>query len=659
MSFFKSIWGDYFFSVMVLMVCLGISVGIAWQYQKNWNDRTHAEFADAAADRIAMVRAQVAHGSEILNSIASLYYASEDVSASEFHIFNEQLLTGAPFVRGVSWVPAVPDAERSTWEKRARAWDPDFMISETDAAGQLTPAAKRPVYFPLYYTEPQRDGKYLGFDYASEHSRMELLERSRKMRQMSVSEKVTLLRYGETGVIFSQPIFKSFGESEKFLGYIVSTIALTDLVAAALLPLNKEGVNIIISDVSALREEDRLLHAHSTRLKDIPETEIIEDFKARSRLSESAIVNVGGRQWDITVQSARGYFEPDIPRETYMIIAAGVVFSTLLFFFMFSRISENERIGRKVSDRTGELQLAKNQIETILFSTKDGIIGMDREEKITFCNPMAASLLGYFKRDIMGASFRQLIAPSTESGEKSEETETVIKKVLETGDATTVSDQLFWKRDGTSLQTEYTVSPILGNNDVEGAVLTFRDISERRRMEKKLEQMARFDQLTGLANRAAFVDQLKMALGRAKRTGKMVGVVYIDLNNFKPINDTLGHAAGDMMLKGFADRLKKSAREYDLPARVGGDEFTVMVDNLDDKDGAIRLVERLIENLAAPFKIYDKAYQMSGSIGLAFYPIDAETYDDLITHADSAMYVAKKNKGNPDALPYAIYEKPA
>ena len=654
MSYFRSIWGDYFFSVLVLMVCLGISVGLAWKYQEMWNDRTQEEFSDAAADRIAMIRSQVALTRETLDTVSAFYGASDTVSAEEFHLFTQRLLTARPFIRAISWVPLIPEAERSAWEKRATAWKSDFRIMETDEGGQLATAGKRPVYYPLYYTEPQRDGKFLGFDYATDKSRFDLLERTRTLRQMCVSEKVTLMRTGEIGVLFAEPIYKVTGATETFEGFIISTVALGDLLGAALVPLNREGVNIVVSDASAVREEDRILHAHSTRLKDISEQEILEDFKGRTGLSESAILNIGGRQWEVTVQAARGYYETTIPPMTYGIIGSGVIFSTLLFFFLISRISENERIGRSVDDRTNELQQAKNQIETILFSTKDGIIGMDREEKITFCNPMAASLLGYFKRDIMGASFRKLISPSNENGDKSEETETVIQKVIETGDATTVSDQLFWKRDGTSLQTEYTVSPILGNNDVEGAVMTFRDISERRRMEKKLEQMARYDQLTGLANRAAFVDQLKMALGRAKRTGKKVGIIYIDLNNFKPINDTLGHAAGDMMLKGFADRLKKSSREYDLPSRLGGDEFIVMVDNLDDKEGAIRMAERLIENLKAPFKIYDKSYQMSGSMGLAFYPDDAETHDDLITHADSAMYIAKKDK----SLPYYVYVKP-
>lgn len=656
MSFFKTIWGDYFFSMLVLMIGLAASVGAAWTYQKNWSERITAEFEDAASDRLALIRSEIEHNNVVLASLAAFYYASKDVSYEEFHVYSQQLLKDSPFIRAVIWVPAVPAAERSAYERAAQKWKPDFQFVEA-GEDKLIPAKTRETYFPIYYAEPNMDNTYLGFDYASEPHRFETLQQAQKLRQISASEKISLLRTGETGVLFAYPIFHDTSSSERLKGFVVSVVALQDLIEAALKPLSYAGVNIVVHDMSAPHEEDRMLYARSTRLKKIPAEEIIEDYVRGDRMKDSAIMNVAGRQWEVTVQSARGYFDTGLPRISFVILACGVVFSSLLFFFMFSRISENDRIGRKVGDRTSELQQAKSQIETILFSTKDGIIGMDREEKITFCNPMAASLLGYFKRDMMGASYQKLLAPTNESGEKSSEAESMIRQVLQTGEAVTVSDQLFWKRDGTSLQTEYTVSPIMGDADVEGIVLTFRDITERRKMEKELEKMARFDQLTGLANRAAFVEQLKIAISRARRTNKKVGVVYIDLNNFKPINDTLGHAAGDMMLKGFAERMRKSCREYDLPARLGGDEFTVLVDNLDHKDGAVRLVERLIENLKEPFKIYDKTYQMSGSIGIAFFPDDAETYDEVITHADSAMYAAKKNKGVADAKPYALFEK--
>lgn len=652
MSFFKSIWGDYVFAALVLFVGLLATSGAAYSYKTTWNEKIYSDFHNAAQDRIEIIRAEIDNNGAILRSLASFFRSSTEVSHSEFRDFSLTLLKDAPFIRGTSWVPVVTASERAAYEQAAQAWKPGFQFLEKNSAGKLIPAQTRSEYLPLYFTEPEKDLTYLGFDYTSEPVRADAIRRSKVMNDVAASSKIALLSTGETAILFSMPVFKPQPDGKEVLkGYVITVVPLGDLIQAALQPLNKEGVNILMHDMSVEKWSDRLMYVRSTRLKKIPDAEIIADYGPGERMSESAIINVGGRQWNLTVQSARGYFEYKTPPMSYAILAFGIVLNCLLFFFLISRIHENQRIGRKVDERTYELQSAKSQIETILFSARDGVMGLDTSGKITFCNPMGAALLGYFKQEMMGASYEGMLNPLSESGEKPAESH--IETVMETAEAVTIGNEVFHKRDGTSLPVEYTISPIFGPQGVEGAVITFRDITERRRLERQLEQMARYDQLTNLANRTMFVEQTRMAIARAKRTKKKVGIIYIDLNNFKPINDTLGHAAGDLMLQGFAERMRKSCREYDLPARLGGDEFTVLADNLDSSAGCISMVERLLENLKEPFMIEGKPYPMSGSIGIAIYPDNATTHDELLIHADAAMYQAKKNK----SLPYVLYTK--
>jgi diguanylate cyclase (GGDEF)-like protein len=163
--------------------------------------------------------------------------------------------------------------------------------------------------------------------------------------------------------------------------------------------------------------------------------------------------------------------------------------------------------------------------------------------------------------------------------------------------------------------------------------------------------MARHDQMTGLANRALLAEHLKKALLRAERTGKKVGVIYCDLNDFKPINDKYGHAAGDIILKAFSKHLSAVIRESDTAARMGGDEFTIMADGLADRAECYKVIDRLLEALKLPVEFDDHKHLITSSIGVAFYPDDAQDPDRLVTCADAAMYKAKKDK----SMKYAVY----
>jgi diguanylate cyclase (GGDEF)-like protein len=201
---------------------------------------------------------------------------------------------------------------------------------------------------------------------------------------------------------------------------------------------------------------------------------------------------------------------------------------------------------------------------------------------------------------------------------------------------------------------EYSISSLVEDNVITGAVVVFRDITERKKHEENLEQMALYDQLTQIPNRRQFIEMLKKSLARAKRMGKHVGVLYLDLNDFKEVNDTRGHATGDLVLKAFAERLQPALREYDTVARLGGDEFAVIADTLAERKECVIIVERILRLLDEPLHTSDGDFKVSASIGIASYPDDADNYDNLITAADTAMYAAKKDKSKA----YMFYEKP-
>ncbi len=164
---------------------------------------------------------------------------------------------------------------------------------------------------------------------------------------------------------------------------------------------------------------------------------------------------------------------------------------------------------------------------------------------------------------------------------------------------------------------------------------------ERARTKQQLETLARYDHLTGLANRMMFRDRLDHAVNAAERSGKRVALMYLDLDKFKDVNDQLGHDAGDELLIEVAERLQGVARRADTIARLGGDEFTVILEGLDSPDGAATVADKLLEIMEVPVDLAGRQVTVTTSIGIAVYPDDADNVEDLLRHADSAMYQAK------------------
>lgn len=172
------------------------------------------------------------------------------------------------------------------------------------------------------------------------------------------------------------------------------------------------------------------------------------------------------------------------------------------------------------------------------------------------------------------------------------------------------------------------------------------DISERKKWEKQLKQMAETDALTGLPNRMLFQDRLQNALDQATRLESLVGVMVLDLDRFKDINDTLGHPAGDDLLLQVADRILDCARKTDTVARLGGDEFAVIATNLKSPLDVEHLANRIVQALAKPFKLGDQVIHSGSSIGITIFPQDLGNPDDLLRNADIALYRAKADGGN-------------
>ncbi len=284
-------------------------------------------------------------------------------------------------------------------------------------------------------------------------------------------------------------------------------------------------------------------------------------------------------------------------------------------------------------------QVDQQRHESLFENNINAVASLDQDGRVRRANPALAELLGRARQDLSGRALVDLVAPDERS-----------RVLTAIADATDRSAQrkietTIWTKAGEHAEVELTMVPIEMEEGVGGAYAIIRDVTNHKRLERALEDRALNDYLTGLPNRALFTDRLKHALHRIRRDGGQVALLFVDLDRFKPINDRVGHAAGDEVLRGVAERLSHVMRDGDTVARIGGDEFAVLLEDVESEAHATAVAERIVSLVRSPFQVGADEFQVGASIGIAVSTPDIEDADDLVRRADLAMYEAKRQGG--------------
>ena len=274
--------------------------------------------------------------------------------------------------------------------------------------------------------------------------------------------------------------------------------------------------------------------------------------------------------------------------------------------------------------------LVQNSLDVVIISGAGGVI--------TYQSPTTAHLWGYAGDRLLGRSVRDLIHPDDEVA-----FDDLWRQITLTAGMVHSMESRTRLQDGSWRQVELILTNLTHEPAVAGIVLTARDIEDRKAFELQLTQRAFFDPLTGLPNRLLLYDRLKQALVRAMRRRRAVALMFIDLDNFKLINDSLGHATGDQLLVQVAARLLACGRAEDTVARLGGDEFVVLIDNLVGEADAAVVAENTAQQFHSPFLLDGREVVVTASIGVALGHPDRDNAESMLRNADVAMYRAKSN----------------
>ncbi len=291
-------------------------------------------------------------------------------------------------------------------------------------------------------------------------------------------------------------------------------------------------------------------------------------------------------------------------------------------------------------DRTFNADSGTRQLLHLFEHSASGLLTCGRDGQVLVCSPVAATLLNATPAQVCGQPIDRWLAPLVDFS-------LLDGSSLSAGQWETLAQ----RADGSDFPVELTVSESLLDGR-EQFILIMRDITDRRLTQERLSFLANFDNLTGLPNRVLFRDRLAQAMARAKRSGAPMALMFLDLDNFKVINDSLGHAVGDELLREVAERLKGCLRQVDQVARgggeeaftvsrLGGDEFTVIAEQLASAEDAALIARRILDALEAEVELRGQEVHVSASIGISMFPSDDSDLDGLVRHTDMAMYRAK------------------
>ena len=290
---------------------------------------------------------------------------------------------------------------------------------------------------------------------------------------------------------------------------------------------------------------------------------------------------------------------------------------------------------RRDADRTAAEMANQERFRSLVQHSSDVITVTDAGGSIIYQSPSVTPVFGYEPETLVGTELQRLVHP--------DDVRSVIAALVETARVSGAEriECRVRHADGSWRHVESAVTARLDDPTIAGMVLNTRDITERKELEDQLAHQAFHDSLTGLANRALFRDRVEHALARMRRQRKPIAVLLLDLDGFKTVNDSLGHAFGDSLLVAVADRLRTHLRPSDTPCRLGGDEFAILAEDLADGLDAEVVAERILESLRRPFVVDAKELVLTASIGVTIAETAQSDADDLLRNADVAMYTAK------------------
>ncbi|QDX80310.1 hypothetical protein B9N43_02935 [Denitratisoma sp. DHT3] len=612
----RALWRSRRWTVALPMIgMLALSTSVFVKVSKWEQDDSLSVFRATARQFIARVHDSFRDQEFLISALAGFmsHDRTQAVSGMEFRNFASSFSLPFPVLQAMEWAPLVRAERRADFEaeQRRRIQD-DFEIRERNAAGELVRAGERAKYFPIADIQPLEGNRSaLGFDLMSTQNRRDAVAHAMNEGVPVATAPIKLVQEQarQSGIL----LLLKVREDASAPGLVVTVLRIGDFIAR-LMPEDKSILDVRLTDKAA----NKVIYG--------------EMADRRSSDGFEQTLHFGAREYVLQVAPTETYLAQHQGWQSLVLHAAGLFGVSLLGAILLLGTGYTARVERLVEDRTAALATESRKNQIFLRRTGDALHILDTENRLVEASDSFYRMLGYDRHELAGAHASTWTTyPSDSSRDQAHLDER----------AGTFQTQ-YRRKDGSLLDVELTAHAL----ELDGKSLislSARDISERTRAEEEIRRLAFYDTLTGLPNRRLLLEQLGKALAQAKRYSRSMAVMFLDLDRFKNINDTLGHDVGDELLKVVGSRLTQSIRAGDTVARQGGDEFVIILTEISHPHDAEVVARKIIDALAKPVMLLGHERHTSTSIGIAVFPVSgSDDMTELMKKADIAMYEAKQ-----------------
>ena len=621
-------------------------------------DNLALSFSQRADQRVAAVRQGLHDAVEVAAVTNQLFALGAPVTREQFHDFTSPLLARHPFIKAFNYHRVVDDAERPAVEAELGRVLPGTMIGEVRDSRRV-PAERRARYHAVYYLEPMRGNEAaFGFDVGVRPQFTQALARAQADGRAAATALFPLIQDPQPQPSFQivMPVPDSNG---KLLGDTGVVVRARELVSSALAGANLLGDKSIVMSVYAAARPEPANLVFSTRDSDaaLPQDGMADWLAPGHRSSLVRTLDVAGRPWLVEVTALPRPFAADHLASLAM-LAGGILLSVLSAAWVQAAGVRTRRVQQLVRKRTADLKRTNRRLV-------DDMVARERTEKALqqseqrFRQLVAMSSDWYWEQDRhfrfttitggfaekSGVALERLLGKTrweALGGMDDSEAGRAHVAQVKAREAFTNFEYRLTDDNGDTRWFLVSGQPVFDERgDFNGYRGTGSDITARKLTEQRVHHVAQHDVLTGLPNRSLLQDRLEQAVAYAGRSGNPVWVMLIDLDRFKFVNDSMGHKAGDVLLMTVAARLRSALRDTDTVARLSGDEFVaILAEDAEPLTPAI--VQRVMDAVAQPVMLGTKEFFVTCSIGVSVFPSEGTGADELIEHADIAMYRAKK-----------------
>ena len=622
----RRLWRRRAWLVTVPLLLASAAVVTIYRLAQGWEHEQHLQPYRLKAQQTAdVLQAEFNEHVRFVGTFAGTLADTEHILARDkFLRIAGGYADGRPEIQGINWAVPVLQSERAGFEDWARRTvDTTFGgVADMDEARRLVPAGARERYLPVLYVWPETNNWVRGIDFLAAPGRAGVAAKALAVRTPVASEPFPLLTAPELGI----SLLRAVGESgAPPAGVLVFVLNAERLLARAIARSGFDGMRAAMVDVTdgtalpvagALGQPQR------------------DDYRVGLAFA--------GRSYQLSFRPTTDYMESETGAASWSVLSAGLLLTGMLGALMLLISGERAVIEEQVADRTARLRDREARLEAILDNAADAIVTVDAGGFLVSANAATARLFGYSAQHLDGLYFGALV-PKGATGVDGDAGAELARLATAAPEDCVLEGR---NAQGEAVPLSISVAPVLMGREA-FFVCILRDLTEQQRSQERIYRLAHHDPLTGLENRFALNARLEQQLALARRHNEPAAVLFIDLDHFKKINDSLGHAAGDKLLVGAAERMKDLLREVDTLARLGGDEFIIVLAGPLTPDSVTSVAVRVVESLSQPYQLNGSTAHSGCSVGVALFPNDGEDAETLIRHADMAMYAAKhEGRGN-------------